>query len=184
MPYELREFEYNRKKAVAYAHYWAYRRNEEYYSFNELGGDCTNFVSQCIYAGAGIMNYTPTYGWYYIDLNNRAPAWTGVNELYQFLTNNKEEGPFGIDTEVSKIETGDVIQFKLDTPQFSHTVIVISTGQTPSSENIFVASHSNDADCRPMSTYSYTDVRYIHIQGVRYVYNTSETNVQDFISKE
>ena len=60
--------EYNRANAVAYAKKWAYGRNPKYYDFSDLGGDCTNFASQCIYAGSGVMNYTPTYGWYYICL--------------------------------------------------------------------------------------------------------------------
>lgn len=60
--------EYNRANAVAYAKKWAYGRNPKYYDFSDLGGDCTNFASQCIYAGSGVMNYTPTYGWYYISV--------------------------------------------------------------------------------------------------------------------
>ena len=52
--------EYNRANAVAYAKKWAYGRNPKYYDFSDLGGDCTNFASQCIYAGSGVMNYTPT----------------------------------------------------------------------------------------------------------------------------
>ena len=62
--------DYNRREAVAYAHRWAYGRNPAYYDYEHLGGDCTNFASQCIYAGCGIMNFTPTFGWYYIDANN------------------------------------------------------------------------------------------------------------------
>ena len=53
---------YNRAAAVAYAEKWAFSRNPEYYDFHGIGGDCTNFVSQCIYAGCGVMNYTPEYG--------------------------------------------------------------------------------------------------------------------------
>ena len=55
---------YDREAAVAYARRFALSRNPAYYDFSDLGGDCTNFASQCIYAGAGIMNYTPTFGWY------------------------------------------------------------------------------------------------------------------------
>ena len=69
---------YNRQAAVAYAHRWAFGRNPAYSNFDGMGGDCTNFASQCLYAGTGIMNFTPTYGWYYLSLNDRAPAWTGV----------------------------------------------------------------------------------------------------------
>ena len=44
---------YDRQAAVAYAHRWAYLRNPAFYNFDKLGGDCTNFASQCLYAGAG-----------------------------------------------------------------------------------------------------------------------------------
>ena len=60
---------YNRQAAVAYAHRWAFGRNPAYSNFDGMGGDCTNFASQCLYAGTGIMNFTPTYGWYYLSLN-------------------------------------------------------------------------------------------------------------------
>ena len=59
---------YNRERAVEYAHKWAFSRNPRYYDFQNIGGDCTNFASQVIYAGCGEMNYTPTFGWYYIIL--------------------------------------------------------------------------------------------------------------------
>lgn len=49
--------EYNREKAKQYAKKWAYLRNPSYYDYDKIGGDCTNFVSQCIFAGAGHMNY-------------------------------------------------------------------------------------------------------------------------------
>ena len=77
---------YDRAAAVRYAHIWAYGRNPRYYDYEGIGGDCTNFASQCIYAGAGVMNYTPTFGWYYINANDKAPAWTGVEYLYNLLT--------------------------------------------------------------------------------------------------
>ncbi|MEG0115374.1 MAG: amidase domain-containing protein, partial [Hydrogenoanaerobacterium sp.] len=58
MKYYLREMPYDREKAIQYAHTWAYFRNPAYYNFEEIGGDCTNYASQCLYAGAGVMNYT------------------------------------------------------------------------------------------------------------------------------
>ena len=73
---------YNRMRAIEYAKRWALSRNPLFFDFTEIGGNCTNFVSQCIFAGAPVMNYTKTFGWYYIDQGNRAPAWSGVDELY------------------------------------------------------------------------------------------------------
>ena len=69
---------YRRLRAVLYARRWALGRNPAYYDYSDLGGDCTNFVSQCVYAGCGVMNYTPDFGWYYRTPEDRAPAWTSV----------------------------------------------------------------------------------------------------------
>ena len=54
----MKEVQYDRQKAYNYAQKWAFKRNPIYYNFDNVGGDCTSFVSQCIFAGIGIMNYT------------------------------------------------------------------------------------------------------------------------------
>ena len=158
--------EYNREAAVAYAKEWAYGRNPDFYDFSELGGDCTNFASQCIYAGSGVMNFTPVYGWYYVSLNNRAPAWTGVEELYRFLTTNRGAGPRAIVTGLSEIREGDIIQLQFTVKErFDHSPVVIDAGNnTPST--ILLAAHSYDALCRPLSSYRYENMRPLHITDV------------------
>ena len=50
---------YDRRAAIRYAHRWAFGRNPRYYDYENIGGDCTNFASQCLYAGTGVMNFTP-----------------------------------------------------------------------------------------------------------------------------
>lgn len=44
----MRILEYDRQAAFEYAKNWAFRRNPRYYNFEKIGGDCTNFASQCI----------------------------------------------------------------------------------------------------------------------------------------
>ena len=157
---------YDRNAAVAYAERWAYGRNPEYYDFSELGGDCTNFASQVLYAGSGVMNYTRIYGWYYISLNDRAPAWTGVNELYRFLVNNQGPGPQAIVTGLDRIEKGDIIQLRFESEElFDHSPVVTDAGlHTP--DTILLAAHSRDARCRPLSSYYYDALRPLHIVNV------------------
>ena len=155
---------YDRQKAVAYAHRWAFSRNPAFFDFENLGGDCTNFASQVIYAGCGVMNYTPTFGWFYISLNNRAPAWTGVNQLYNFLVNNRGAGPRGELISLNEVLEGDIIQLKFsgNSTGFDHSPVVVEKGQgTP--DTILVAAHTNDADFRPLSTYNYIQYRAIRI---------------------
>ena len=81
---------YNRENAVAYARKFAFSQNSQFANFAGIGGNCTNFVSQCIYAGSCEMNYRPTFGWYYISLDDRSPSWSGVEYFYNFLTNSSK----------------------------------------------------------------------------------------------
>ena len=53
------EKEYVRERAVMYARKYALVRNPLFYSFAGIGGNCTNFVSQCVLAGSCVMNFTP-----------------------------------------------------------------------------------------------------------------------------
>jgi len=154
---------YDRKHALDYARRWALRRNPLFYDFKGIGGDCTSFVSQCLFAGCCTMNFTETFGWYYISIDERAPAWTGVEYLYNFLTTNREEGPCGEETDVSRLELGDVVQLGRADGTFYHTLVV--TGRDRS--GLLVSAHTNDAYNRPLSSYDYQRSRGIHILGYR-----------------
>ena len=66
--------EYDRLRAQMYAERWALSRNPLFLDFTGRGGDCTSFVSQAVLAGGCVMNFTPTYGWYYVSPDDRAAA--------------------------------------------------------------------------------------------------------------
>ena len=160
--------EYDRRAAARYARRWAFRRNPEFYSFDEIGGDCTNFVSQCVYAGSLVMNFSAELGWYYISPDLRSPSWTSVRFFYEFITQNEGGGPYGYEADLSQAEIGDVIQLAYGgSEEFTHTLIVVSVGRNPSPENILLAAHTRDAYRRPLSTYDYTKARLLHIEAVR-----------------
>ena len=164
----LYEIPYNRAAAVAYADRWAYFRNPEFFDFSELGGDCTSFASQCLLAGGAVMNFTPTFGWYYINLGDRAPAWTGVKYLYNFLVNNTGVGPYGHEADLSEVLPGDLVQLILDEDDWQHTPVVTGlSGDEPSLDGVLVAAHSYDCNCRPLTSYPIRSVRFLHIDGVR-----------------
>ncbi|OPZ90050.1 MAG: putative amidase domain protein [Firmicutes bacterium ADurb.Bin419] len=162
--------EYNRDKAVQYVNKWALKRNPAYFNFDKFGGDCTNFASQVIFAGSRIMNYTPVYGWYYINSSKRTASWTGVNYLYNFLIGNKGIGPFAEQVDYKDIKPGDIIQLSFGgAPDYDHTPVVINTGSTTKLEDILIASHTIDRINYPLNGYSWSDIRFLHIAGVRKV---------------
>lgn len=160
---------YDRRRAVEYARRWALSRNPLFIDFTGQGGNCTNFVSQCIFAGAPVMNYTKTFGWYYISPEDRAPAWSGVDELYSFLTGapdfssqNMGYGPYATDARnAMTVDIGDVIQLANDSGSFYHTLIISQF----TDNDILVCAQSDDALDRPLSTYNYASLRALHIEG-------------------
>ena len=170
-PLLLIEVPYDRQNAIAYAHKWAFSRNPLFYDFSGSGGDCTSFVSQCIYAGCGVMNPTPTFGWYYRSPTDRAPAWSGVEEFYRFMTGAPEfleanggEGPYASNAAVSRmVEVGDVLQLANGDGRFYHSLLI--TGITEN--DLLLTAHTNDAKDRPLSTYTYSSLRILHIEGAR-----------------
>lgn len=172
----LATIQYDRRRAVEYAHRWALDRNPLFFNFDGLGGDCTNFVSQCVLAGCCIMNYTRDFGWYYIDTDDRAPAWTGMEFFFDFITGARDfsaqnggVGPFGYLLPVRgrrphpAILPGDVIQLGDERGNYFHSLIVTAAVRG----DLLVASHSEDALDRRLSSYRYARYRAIHIGGAR-----------------
>ena len=158
----MRQIDYDRDAAVSYARRWALGRNPRFYDFGTVGGDCTNFVSQCVHAGAGIMNFTPVMGWYYRSSEDRTASWTGVEHFYNFLVNHASVGPFGHVVSEWGVEPGDVVQLGTRDGGFYHMPIIIQVYP-----EILVAAHDYDALDRPLSTYEFEMARFLHIDGVR-----------------
>lgn len=154
---------YDRTRAVTYARRWALSRNPLYFDYTGIGGNCTNFVSQCLYAGSCTMNYTPVFGWYYLSPAERTAAWTGVTFFYNFLTKNDNVGPFGREASAEELLPGDVIQLGRNGTGFYHTLLLVGR----EGEELLVAAQSDDALDRPLSTYTYDYARFLHVEGVR-----------------
>lgn len=162
---------YQNARAVEYARTWALSRNPLFTDFTGRGGNCTNFVSQCVLAGSCVMNRTPDFGWYYISEADRAPAWSSVEYFYDFMTGapafaerNGGVGPFAIEVPRRNAVPGDVVQYADEEGDWYHTVIIsaIENGE------IYVCAHSNDALDRPISSYNFASARFLHIAGVRF----------------
>ena len=155
---------YQRENAVAYARKYAFSQNPLFGNFAGIGGNCTNFVSQSIYAGGCQMNYTPTFGWYYISLDDRSPSWTGVEFFYNFIIENAGVGPFGRVATSDELEIGDVIQLGREGEGYYHTLLVVGFSE----EGLLVAAQTDNAYARPLATYDYDFARFIKILGIRF----------------
>ena len=171
---------YRREWAVAYAEKYAFSQNPLFADFEEIGGNCTNFVSQCVYAGSCQMNYTKTFGWYYISLNERSPSWTGVQFFYDFITTNTGVGPFGSVATADEVEIGDVVQLAKADGMFYHSLLIVGF----EGDEILVSAQSVDAFARPLSSYEYDISRFIRIDGVRFDSRPSEDCFQSVYNGE
>lgn len=94
---------YNPSAVAAYADQYVYHGaqgnnvyenyyNSAYYNYNPLGGDCTNYTSQCIYAGGMpqvVCEPYGTSGWYYKTSSNRSATWTNQIHLRNWMSSNR-----------------------------------------------------------------------------------------------
>lgn len=85
---------YNAPAAVTYALKYYKTPNKDYADYSSQGGDCTNFLSQCLKAGGWIQ----VNKWHWIsdgkscDDNmtfcKRSPGWSGAYKFYEYINNN------------------------------------------------------------------------------------------------
>ena len=140
---------YNRTEAVNYALKYAKERNPKYHDYTNEGGNCTNYISQCLYAGAPVMNFFKN-GWFYL-----------------FLISNDGIGVFGQVSPLEGCEAGDIIQLKFkNKPVFSHCLFVTKVISLKPKE-IYVCANTRDVKAVPLSYYSFEQMRLIHILGYR-----------------
>ena len=163
---------FDREMAIEYAKRWALDRNPKYFNFEDIGGDCTNYISQILFAGGCKMDRNSVlYGWYYINANEKSPSWTGVEQLYDYLTRAKDYGIMAKEIELNEVEAGDIAQLSFNGKTFQHTPFIVSanrhTDGTVSHDRIKICAHSFDSENRPLDTYQWKKIRFIRVLGFR-----------------
>ena len=143
------DMRYDRAVAAAYARRWALSRNPAFGDFTELGGDCANFASQCLWAGWGWM----TEAWHYLSMADRTPSWSGVKFLRRWLLGSG----FAEVCETIEAEPGDLIAL-WNGQRYYHVLVVVRPGPDPR-----VAAHTHDVLDRPLSDYCPIAQEALHI---------------------
>ncbi|WP_236838911.1 amidase domain-containing protein [Caldalkalibacillus salinus] len=118
---------YDREKAVAYAHRWWNDYNPQFRSFEV---DCTNYISQCLWAGHAPMKYSSdrAKGWWYrFEPVNWSFSWSVAHSLRWYLPNS-QSGLRGREvTSADQLRPGDVICYDFDGDgRWQHTTIVVA----------------------------------------------------------
>ena len=83
------------------------------------------------------------------------------------MTTNKGVGPYGKEAPITSAEIGDVIQLSFDGNIFAHSLFIVNITDQYGLSAIRTATHSFNADNRPVSTYNFELLRLIHIEGIR-----------------
>ncbi len=135
----------NRMAAVAYANRFCgnapgcgndQRYNPQYHDYNPRGGDCTNFISQVLFAGGIPMN---GYWKYDHDLDRGTGAWVTAPGLIRFLRTSGHAtlvayGSYGSVTlrtakfpegAMETLRPGDVISYQKDGRPIAHSAVVV-----------------------------------------------------------
>ena len=163
---------YDRSAAARYAETYAHSRNPRYPNFDGNGGDCTNFVSQCL-ANANIPSSNS--GEWYCRKNssggwNYGVNWIRVNGLHKYLTENglassNVYSKNSLSSLSSKAKVGDVLQLRNKNNHiYYHSIIInqISNG------DIYYCAHSGDVRTgsyriKILENYTCDKVRLLHI---------------------
>lgn len=161
---------YNRTKAAEYADAHWNEPNSAYLTFEV---DCTNYVSQCVFAGGAPMNYTGKRerGWWYRGMSGKSElwsfSWAVANGLGRFLASSRSGLQAETVRSARQLTVGDVICYDWDgTGRFGHTTIVtaISADGYP-----LVNAHTNNSRHRYWDyrdSYAWTErtaYRFYHI---------------------
>ncbi|MCI3920601.1 amidase domain-containing protein [Paenibacillus sp. TRM 82003] len=124
-----RSYTYDREAARAYAdRHW----NEPNPQFIHFDVDCTNYVSQCLYAGGAPMNYTGVResGWWYKGKSGGREqwsySWSVAHALHWYLMGRRSGGLRAEQVGAAgELTIGDVICYDFDGDgRFEHSVIV------------------------------------------------------------
>jgi len=173
--------DYDAEAAVDYAMTWVDAievvRNDDYGIYDSYGGNCNNYISQCLLAGGIPMdsdgNNNSQWKWYgeEVDLDEsdsgRSPAWTGVEEFYTYASENDGYGLAAIvDDNVFSGSIGDVLQYGQN-GDWLHSVIitdVIEDGDGNMADYL-INSNTTDRINYPASAYGYSELRLIKVLG-------------------
>lgn len=172
---------YNAEEALNYSYEWAgkyeMKRNPRYLAYDEYGGNCNNYTSQCLFYSGIPMDLSGDiyhqWKWYGDDISGystaygRTMSWTGVDFFWQYCNENTGRGIVAdCKSNIYSGRPGDIIQY-VNEGIGVHSVIITKVIYDDKGNVVDYLINSNTTDkvdC-PMSIYGYTDFRLIRIVG-------------------
>jgi len=161
---------YNRVSAVNYAMKYALEPNKNYKFYQFIGGnggDCTNFVSQCLNAGGAPMDYNNIRPWWY-HLGKSSISWAVANSLFWYLKTNQRlnrSAIKGLEVEDrNELQIGDLIFYENYKNVIFHSTIITSFIEVSGNLEPRVSQHSyNQLNETYIKSYDYKKAHFIKI---------------------
>ncbi len=169
-PSTNRSILYDRHKVQQYADAWWDKSNPQYLAFEV---DCSNYVSQCLFAGGAPMNYTgkrATGWWYKGRINHQEQwsySWAVAHSLQSYLSYSISGLRANVVDHAHQLTIGDVIVYDWDgDSKYQHSVIV--SALDPQGQPLVNAHTTNSKhrywDYRDSHAWSEkTQYRFLHI---------------------
>ena len=140
---------YNREKAVAYARQYALLPNtKDWKNYEAYGGDCTNFVSQCLFAGGIPFDHQGKYvtqKWYWYSDEYRTPSFTSADALKTYMLGNDGFGLVAQVGDMQSMKIGDIVQLG-DMKKTTHSMLVVGvikeSDDLSLTKDLLIAQHS------------------------------------------
>nr|WP_054876165.1 amidase domain-containing protein [Oxobacter pfennigii] len=150
---------YIREKAVEYALKYVKNPNPYYRYFKtegDGGGDCTNFVSQCLFYGGAPMDYKARWPWWYKGTGNSSRidhawsvSWAVAHSLYWCLKSRGKSDAYGLcgieTSDMDVLELGDIIQYEKSGGIIYHSAIITGFSTKSGKREPLITQHSIDA---------------------------------------
>ncbi|MFZ5974833.1 MAG: amidase domain-containing protein [Bacillota bacterium] len=181
--------------AQAYALYFNIPKEKRIFFYDADGNDCSNFISQCIWAAYGgwipstddaavaqnkqrMKEYVREVAgvWYGSDTFSGPPNWCRVEGIFSYVTSKKAVGPSGekvaegtwenIDPGI--IQKGDIVQLVVSgyaSYRYGHSLYVTKQGAT--FDDILICCHSYDRLNAPLSSFSLYPEAYKKLRVLR-----------------
>ena len=159
---------YDRAAAEQYMRQYDHQRNDRWYAYDDVGGNCMNFGSQVLSAG-GIPPVSGGYetGWYYFSSSDVTLPWVNVGGFLDLAASHTGSGLVAAaDAPYFTGEVGDIITMGVEEPR-NHTTVICGILTDDAGQTVDYLLCSNTANLRnyPASAYYYANRQLTKILG-------------------
>lgn len=155
-PYRLNN--YNRESAVQYALTYALDPNPNFRYFpvhGDGGGDCSNFISQCLKAGGAPFAYGKDPWWYNRNNTSNTNAhtwsisWAVAHSLYWTLKIRGQNNMKGLRSRevesIDMLDLGDIIQYENFNGMIYHSAMITAFTEQDGNRLPLISQHTYNA---------------------------------------